>query len=115
MKIFSIHPWRVIALKKYFENTGHYLLCVLRGFYKYIWSHDENGGPGRIFHYDKIHSKHWHWYAPVHEMLTADEPYVSRYNSHAIDLFDDIFFSYVFCSCIAFLMLFIGTVQNSVI
>ena len=61
-----------------------------RGFYKYIWSHDENGNPGRIFHYDKIHSRHWHWYAPVHEMLTADEPYASRYNSHAIDLFDDI-------------------------
>lgn len=27
--------------------------------YKYIWSHLENGEPGRIFYYNKIHDKNW--------------------------------------------------------
>lgn len=40
-----------------------------RGFYKYIWSHLSNGAPGRVFIYDKIHSRDWGWKFPVHETL----------------------------------------------
>jgi hypothetical protein len=40
-----------------------------RGVYLYTWSHLEDGTDGRIFQYDKIHSKNWIWKAPVHEYL----------------------------------------------
>lgn len=45
-----------------------------RIWYKYAWSHDENGEPGRVFWYDKIHQndKGWKWKAPVHEFLDYD-------------------------------------------
>lgn len=59
----------------------------VRGLYKYAWSHSENGEPGRIFYYDKLHNKNWYWKAPVHEMLCSDydESYLI---SHTLDLFD---------------------------
>ena len=41
----------------------------LRGYYTYAWSHTESGTPGRVFTYDKIHSRDWHWEYPVHERL----------------------------------------------
>ena len=50
-----------------------------RGSYRYAWSHMENGEPGRIFMYNKAHSRNWRWEFPVHERLydirthTADE------------------------------------------
>ena len=44
-----------------------------RAHYKYAWSHLENGEPGRIFVYDKIHGKGWKWKYPVHEMLVKEE------------------------------------------
>ncbi len=40
-----------------------------RGEYKYIWSHNSDGTPGRIFRYNKIHTKEWIWKYPVHELL----------------------------------------------
>ena len=40
-----------------------------RGLYLYTWSHLEDGSPGRIITYDKIHSRNWIWKAPVHEYL----------------------------------------------
>lgn len=60
----------------------------VRGDYKYAWSHNDSGEPGRIFYYDKLHDRNWYWTAPVHELLTSelyDDDY--RY-SHEIDLFN---------------------------
>lgn len=43
-----------------------------RCLYKYAWSHLPNKMPGRVFTYDKIHSKDWVWKHPVHETLVRD-------------------------------------------
>lgn len=60
----------------------------VRGTYKYAWSHTEDGNPGRIFYYDKLHDKNWYWTAPVHELLNSDI-YDDEYRfSHNLDLFD---------------------------
>lgn len=40
-----------------------------RGVYLYAWSHTDTGAPGRVFWYDKIHTKDYIWQYPVHEML----------------------------------------------
>ena len=62
-----------------------------RGIYKYTWSHLDNGGEGRVFHYDKIHTKDWIWKAPVHELL-----FNTKTNSHdclpgeSLNLFNEI-------------------------
>ena len=52
-----------------------------RGLYLYTWSHLEDGSPGRVITYDKIHSRNWLWKAPVHEYLfninTLSEDYSS--------------------------------------
>lgn len=40
-----------------------------RAIYYYTWSHLDTGAEGRIFLYDKIHSRNWEWRAPVHEYL----------------------------------------------
>lgn len=40
-----------------------------RGIYLYAWSHTDSGAPGRIFWYDKIHTKDYKWLFPVHETL----------------------------------------------
>lgn len=42
--------------------------------YKYVWSHDKNGGDGVVLKYDKIHSPTgYHWVNPVHETLEAEK------------------------------------------
>lgn len=62
-----------------------------RGIYKYSWSHLPDGSSGRIFRYDKIHSKEWHWSAPVHELLVRNDNNSNKYNyENMLDLFDDI-------------------------
>ena len=42
-----------------------------RMFYKYAWSHNEDGSPARVFWYDKCHDNRggWKWKHPVHEAL----------------------------------------------
>lgn len=37
--------------------------------YSFVWSHLENGAPGRIFTANKVHGKDWIWKYPVHEQL----------------------------------------------
>lgn len=62
-----------------------------RGIYKYSWSHLPDGSSGRIFKYDKIHSKDWIWSAPVHELLVTKDTKSNRYNyENVLDLFDEI-------------------------
>lgn len=61
-----------------------------QAIYKYVWSHNENGTPARIFKYDKIHSNSgWEWIYPVHECLIKDgKDYFLCDKS--LDLFDKI-------------------------
>ena len=40
-----------------------------RGIYLFAWSHTDTGQPGRVFWYDKIHTKDYYWKFPVHETL----------------------------------------------
>lgn len=40
-----------------------------RVFYKYAWSHQEDGTPDLVFWYDKIHREGYKWQFPVHESL----------------------------------------------
>lgn len=42
---------------------------VSRMSYRYTWSFDDDGNPGRVFWYNKIHDRNWHWIYPVHECL----------------------------------------------
>ena len=74
--------WASIIKEKWI--SGHHVL----GWYKYAWSHSDSGQPGRIFRYNKLHDKNWHWRAPVHEYINTNV-YSSEYiNSHTLDLFD---------------------------
>lgn len=75
--------WAQVIRDKW--NPQHHV----RGDYKYAWSHNENGEPGRIFYYDKLHDRNWYWGAPVHELLFSElYDYSYRY-SHEISLFND--------------------------
>ena len=63
----------------------------VRGHYQYIWSHDDNGNPSRIFVYDKIHDRNWLWKHPVHEMLYDTENRDVHYvMEHTLNLWDDV-------------------------
>lgn len=60
--------------------------------YKYVWSHLEDGvSPGRVFGYNKIHTRDWIWKYPVHELLwniqTETELFSEEVN---LDLFNEI-------------------------
>ena len=62
-----------------------------RATYRYAWSHLPNGEEGRVFRYDKIHSRNWHWTAPVHEMLVDNDNNSNKYlHANTCDLFDTI-------------------------
>ena len=43
-----------------------------RALYTYIWSHTNDGNPGLVFIYNKIHGKGVHWDGAVHEHLVDD-------------------------------------------
>lgn len=51
-----------------------------RAEYTYIWSHMDDGTPGRIFMYNKIHTKEWIWRYPVHELLWNIETKTELYD-----------------------------------
>lgn len=62
-----------------------------RGVYKYSWSHLSNGASGRVFHYDKIHSRKWIWKYPVHELLWNTKTDSNKFSSYeSCELFDQI-------------------------
>ena len=62
-----------------------------RAMYRYTWSHLNNGAPGRIFNYDKIHGKHMLWKFPVHECLCHEENLSTTFQmSKYLDLRNDI-------------------------
>lgn len=60
----------------------------IRGTYKYAWSHTEDGQPGRIFYYDKLHDRNWYWKAPVHELLHSEIYDDNDLAERTLDLFD---------------------------
>ena len=62
-----------------------------RAIYKYTWSHLDNGEDGRVFQYDKIHSRNWIWKYPVHELLWNTVTQSNGYNEmNTLNLFNDI-------------------------
>lgn len=62
-----------------------------RAEYKYTWSHLEDGSDGRIFRYNKIHTRKWKWRAPVHELLYNEETNSNLYGyEECLDLFNEI-------------------------
>ena len=63
-----------------------------RGYYMYAWSHNSSGEPGRVFTYDKIHSKSdWHWQYPVHEMLAFPDGTQDLEYDQVINFGDEIY------------------------
>lgn len=77
--------WADILRERWIEGTH------IRGNYKYSWSHLSNGESGRIFVYDKIHSREWRWKYPVHELLWSDVSNSENYSSeNTLYLFDEI-------------------------
>lgn len=67
--------WYDVLVSKWVKGVSQ------RGDYTYVWSHMDDGTPGRIFMYNKIHTKEWIWKYPVHELLwninTKSEQYGS--------------------------------------
>lgn len=62
-----------------------------RATYKYSWSHLENGESGRVFAYNKIHSRNWIWKYPVHELLWDTINETELYSADvSLELFDQI-------------------------
>lgn len=44
-----------------------------RGRFTYVWSHLDDGSPGSVFWYDRIHSRHgYRWVNPCHEAIMPD-------------------------------------------
>ena len=75
--------WANVLREKWEEDTE-------RAWYKYTWSHDENGNELRTFIYDKIHSVHWHWEYPVHETLVNQFGDNTSTNCKVLKVFDEI-------------------------
>lgn len=77
--------WSIPLREKWIEGVHE------RGVYKYSWSHLPDGSSGRIFRYDKIHSRKWLWRAPVHELLYNTETGSNLYyGENVLDLFDEV-------------------------
>lgn len=48
---------------------SNWVESTTRCHYTYVWSHTDIGNPGLTFIYDKIHTREYKWYYPVHEVL----------------------------------------------
>lgn len=54
--------WSELIKNNWTEQT-------LRARYTYVWDHTETGENGTVFWYDKLHTRDYKWYFPVHEVL----------------------------------------------
>lgn len=62
-----------------------------RGVYKYTWSHLPNGTDGRVFRYDKLHSRDWIWKYPVHELLWNTKTQTNSFLlADSLDIFNEV-------------------------
>ena len=62
-----------------------------RAEYKFTWSLGANGEDGRVFRYNKIHTKDWEWRAPVNELLYNKNTNSNNYYSNeCLDLFNEV-------------------------
>ena len=75
--------WSIPLKEKWIEGFHE------RAIYKYSWSHLKNGEDGRVFQYDKIHSRNWIWKYPVHELLWNTVTQTNEY-SVTLNLFNEI-------------------------
>ena len=66
--------WYNILISKWIRGVTQ------RGDYTYVWSHMADGTPGRVFMYNKMHSKEWIWKYPVHELLWNTETETELYD-----------------------------------
>ena len=78
--------WAKVLRESWVE--GKHQRCT----YKYIWSHLEDGvSPGRVFGYNKIHTRDWIWRYPVHELLWNTKTQSELYPEEvSLNLFDEI-------------------------
>lgn len=77
--------WSDILREKWIEGIHE------RAIYKYSWSHLDNGDSGRIFQYDKVHSRKWRWRYPVHELLYNIETNSNLYSEESmLYIFDEM-------------------------
>lgn len=77
--------WADILREKWIDGVHE------RAEYKYSWSHLKNGDSGRVFHYNKIHSRNWVWKYPVHELLWNYKTCTENYpHESSLYLFDYI-------------------------
>ena len=77
--------WADILRNKWIDGVHE------RAEYKYTWSHLEDGSDGRIFRYNKFHTRKWRWRAPVHELLYNVETGSNMYSwDEQLDLFDEV-------------------------
>lgn len=77
--------WSDVLREKWIEGVHE------RAIYKYSWSHLINGDSGRVFQYDKVHSKKWRWRYPVHELLYNIETNSNIYSEESmLYIFDEM-------------------------
>lgn len=77
--------WADILREKWIDGVHE------RAEYAYTWSHLEDGSDGRIFRYNKFHTRKWKWRAPVHELLYNEETNSNLYNyNECLDLFNEV-------------------------
>ncbi|RJQ24616.1 glycosyltransferase [Candidatus Parcubacteria bacterium] len=67
--MFCIDLDETIAEKDWKKRISDVWKYNNRARYKYVWSHREDGTNGVSFTYEKIHTKDYEWYLPVHEIL----------------------------------------------
>lgn len=75
-ELWENKDWVDVIKRNWQDDTTHM-------WYKYVWSHNEDGSNNRVFYYSKIHNKDYRWKHPVHEAL----PYIGKCEK-GVNLFD---------------------------
>jgi len=76
--------WADILKKNWID--GYHRMC----WYKFVYSHTNDGDDDCVFMYNKIHARGYKWYFPVHECLDMDPEYAEELNKmHDLVLGDD--------------------------